>query len=386
MEEKTIKVLQVLGSMNMGGAECRMMDVYRHINRTLYDFDFVSFTEGEDFFEKEIRSYGGEVHHIASPRGRSLIQHFRELYKCIRNGNYDVVHAHTSFHSGIVMLIAWICKVPVRISHSRNLSTLRSGVAHGLEEFVGKILIKMFATKCVAISVDAGKYLFGRKKYQVIPNAIDTEKYQICSDEKIEQLKKEIGIPSDCIIIGQVGRFSRVKNHRFTIDFFEHYLQSTPNAVLVFVGGGLFESEIEEGNHISELVKSKGLKDKVIFTGVRSDIPDFIHVLDTLIFPSFYEGLGGVAIEAQAAGVPVVENEELPKETDLGIGLVEKCSLNAPLEEWKEKINLSVNKPRPTYQDINRAFDSNGFSIEATTQTLCRMYRNENIDGNNNNI
>ena len=111
-----VKVLQVFGSLNLGGAEARMMDVYRCIDAQQYQFTFLSLSEEkEQFFESEIMSRGGTIIKIGDPGTTGLFKHFRQLRRCIRNGEYQAVHAHTSYHCGLVMLAAWMEHVPETI-------------------------------------------------------------------------------------------------------------------------------------------------------------------------------------------------------------------------------------------------------------------------------
>ena len=366
-----ISILQVFGSLDLGGAEARMMDVYRCIDEQRYQFTFLSLSEEEQFFDQEIMSRGGTVIKIESPRTGGLWKHFRKLRECIHNGKYQAVHAHTSYHCGLVMLAAWMEHVPIRISHARTTGSKQKSVWKSAFLYFGRILINLFSTDRVAISQEAGKYLFGNKDFRIIPNAINVINYQRVKTNRISDLKKELGIRPGSFVIGQIGRFDSMKNHIFTIQWFSQYLRRKPASILVFVGDGKLREKI-----LCQ-VRENNLEGKVIFTGVRSDVNELIHVFDLVFFPSVFEGLGGVAIEAQAAGVPCVESDTIPLETDLGLGLIRRCSLSAPMEQWNEAVDSCRTIAIPSASDIYKRFQETGYGIEATTEKYCTMYRKE---------
>lgn len=364
-----IKVLQVFGSLNMGGAESRMMDVYRYMNRDECQFDFLTMTEEKQFFENEIASLGGKIIKIKSPRSCGILKHFTQLRQCIRAGNYDAVHAHTSYHCGLVMVAAWVEHIPVRISHARTTGSKQSGKMKTVFQNVGTFLVNTFSTHRLAISNEAGRYLFGKKNFEVVPNAINLEKYQSVDKSKVRLIAEQIGIDDNLFVIGQIGRFDSMKNHKFTVRWFCHYLQENPQSLLVLVGDGILRLEIEK------LVHSLGIEKSVIFTGVRSDVNFILHSFDLLFFPSLFEGLGGVVLEAQAVGIPCVESDTIPEETDLGLGLVSRCSLNDDYGVWDKAVEYCKKNKAPLRCEIKSAFDKYGYSLSSVTNRFFEIYR-----------
>ena len=355
----------------MGGAECRMMDVYRAIDKSAFQFDFVTLTSGHQIFEDEIKELGGKVYKIKSPREIGILKHVREVRKCIRAENYSVLHAHTSYHCGMMMLAAWLEHIPVRISHARTTGSKSKAKSKHISLVLGRILIKLFATKRIAISKKAGEFVFGNSSFEVLPNAIDVKKYQNIDNSEIDNIKEEIGIRKDAFIIGQIGRFALMKNHIFSINLFNEYLKHFPNTKLVFIGDGELKPEIES------LAKKLGIYGEVIFTGIRNDVNKVIHTFDVLLFPSLFEGLGGVALEAQAAGIPVVESDSVPVETDMGVGMVQRVSLHDDFSVWKNAIDAARDGKRPSFEIINRAFQEKKYTLSSTINTLCSIYRGE---------
>ncbi len=367
--EKRIKVLQVLGSLNMGGAESRMMDVYRMMDRGSIHFDFLIFQKDEQFFEKEVQELGGEIIKLKMPGPGSILRHIRQLRQVMRTGGYDAVHAHTSYHCGLVMYAAWREKIPVRISHARTTSTKRQGIAREIMVALGRALIKLFATDRLAISKDAGSYLFSGKEYTVLPNAIDIERYQVNGERDRALFREELGIPDGAFAVGQIGRFDPMKNHAFSLHWFRQYREQHPDSYLILVGDG----PLRKGVQLQ--TEDLGVQNYVRFTGIRGDVPDLIHAFDVLLFPSTYEGLGGVVLESQAAGIPIVISDTLPTETDMGLGLVQRCSLSAELSVWNQAIDAARDRRHFEKTELLRAFDTKGFSLTYEISALTGIYR-----------
>ena len=360
-----IRVLQVFASLNMGGAESRMMDVYRYIDRNEIQFDFLTMQLEEQYYEDEIRRLGGRVIKIAAPRDSGTLQNLKELTKIMREGKYDVVHAHTSYHCGMVMLAAKRAKIPVRISHSRTTGSKRQGKKTQLMLKLGRFLINRFATCRLAISWEAGIYLFGKKQFTVLPNAIDLRKYEQVDDAAIAALKAEFHIADSDIVFGQVGRFDVMKNHQFTIKIFSALYKKCPNTKLFLIGDGPLRKQCEE-----EAAKLD-CADRIIFTGVRSDVCHWMHIFHKLLVPSLYEGLGGVILEGQAAGIPVFKSDSFTDAADLGLGLVSRCKLN-DIEDWLTKLETSAERPEKSC--IVQGFYDKGYSLDASISTLTGIY------------
>lgn len=373
-------VIQVFGSLDAGGAESRMMDVFRAIDRSKYRFIFVSLDTSEgQFYEEEIRSLGAEIIKIESPRRTGVWRHFRQLHELFLSlnsaGKADCVHAHTSYHIGIVLLAAHRARIPVRIAHARTTSSInRGGLANKLMIAVGKRLIKSFATHRLALNEETALSLYGSVSgIQIIPNAIPLELYS-------EALPADIyaDIPADATVICHIGRFQPMKNHEFLLKLFAEYLKEHPDSWLILVGEGPLRPAAES------LVKELNIGNRVKFTGLRRDIPQILSRASVFVFPSKYEGLGGVVLEAQAAGVGCVVSDTLPRNVDMGLDMVDFVSLEASVACWVEAIDKSLSKSRPDYEARYAAFDRRGFTLEHEIKLLTSIY--ENADNNHHNI
>ncbi len=375
MEDKLntdqIKVLQVFGSLNLGGAESRMMDVYRHIDRQQIVFDFVIFQQDKQAYEDEVRDLGGRVYRLKMPSARTVGSHISDIRKILREGHYQAVHAHTSYHSGLVMLAARLEGVKVGITHGRTTGSVRSGNARLLMQGVGKTLIKLFATKRYAISQKAGQFLFGSSQFEVLPNAIDIEKYQKEDINKSIRLRQSFQITDESFVLVQIGRMDPMKNHIFTLRWFTEYRRIHSDALLLIVGD---HPDANKREALKQLAVELHVSDYVRFVGYRNDIEDILHISNVLLLPSLYEGLGGVVLEAQAAGIPSVISEAIPEEADMEIGLVRSCSLKDGYASWNQAVDQCRVHTPVSYEEINQAFDAHHYSLRYEIERLQKEY------------
>lgn len=371
--EKPIRILQVFSSLNMGGAESRMMDVFRNIDRNRFDFTFISMTNGPQYYEDEINKLGGKVIKIPSPREDGVINHFTRLYGVIKNGDYQVVHAHTSFHCGIAMLAAWLAKTPIRISHSRTTGSKNHSFKNRISLIFGRLLIGIFSTNRLAISDEAGCYLFNKKEYIVLPNAIDCEKYFNTTNSAVERLRFKYSIPNDSICLGLVGRFDNMKNHDFAVSIVESYRKKHGNACLIFVGDGILREQVQEK------VRLLNLSDNVYFVGIQNNVNEWMRLFDVLLVPSIFEGLGGVILEAQASGIPVVKSDSFTNEADMKIGLVEEVSIFNGVQPWVSAIEKALKINLPNRDTICEAFNRRGYNLSGEIEKLQQIYRGETL-------
>ena len=369
MNEKTYKVLQVFASLNVGGAETRMMDVYRNLDKSLINFDFVTMNSLNDFYCKEILDAGGNVFLVSNPRKSKFTKFRKELKKILLENNYDAIHVHTSYFSGFVCAIAFECKVKIRITHSRTTSSKNQSLKSKCQIFIGKKLIRVFSNRYISISKSAAVFLFGKKmvkkgKVKVINNAIDLKRfYQI--DFIDEKLLQEI---NNHIVITHVGRFSNMKNHNFIIDVFFEFLKINSNSKLILVGIG------EEMDRIRNKVKELGISNSVIFLGVRKDICFILRNSNIFIFPSFFEGLGGAIIEAQACGIPCLISDLIPEEVDVNMNLIKRLSLNQSASEWANELNMLKYSKINNFDYIEKKLIENKYVVEEEIKELLDIY------------
>lgn len=307
-KDEPIRVAQIIGKWIGGGVESVVMNYYRHIDRTKIQFDFICDNDSTDIPYEKIEKLGGKV--ILIPPYQKIVSYYKELVKVLKQEKYKIVHSHINTLSVFSLFAAKCAGVPIRIAHSHS-TTNKKEFKKNLLKNVLKPFSKLFATNYMCCSELAGRWLFGNREYDkgnvfLLNNAIDLDKFKY--DEKIRKEKRrELNIGEDAFVIGHIGRFVEQKNHSFLIDIFNEVHKQNKDSILLLVGQGPLMDEIKEK------VNKLELTDFVKFLGQRVDANELYQVFDVFCFPSLYEGLGMVLIEAQVAGVSCVASTEVPR-------------------------------------------------------------------------
>lgn len=367
-----IRVLHIVGRMDRGGIETMIMNLYRNIDRTKVQFDFLAHFGREAVYNEEIRALGGRIYEMPALRDETHVYYWR-LFEYIAALNkffkehkeYKIIHGHMTNTAAIYMPIARKHGVTCCISHSHS-SHGKAGMLGVVTNLLQKPIYKN-ATDWFACSKVACDWFYPKAdveagKVTIIPNAIDAEKFRLNLQTRKEK-QEEFGITGKKVI-GCVGRFRQEKNQIFLIDVLREILKTEPNAVMLFAGDGPCEEEVKAK------AKQYGIDDKCVFLGMRTDIPDVMQAMDVLVMPSIFEGLPVTGIEAQAAGLNVVASTGVTDEMN-AIDMVQYISLDAPLSDWAKKILNLVSKPKEdTFEKIKAA----GYDIHTTTPWLQNFY------------
>ncbi|MDQ0270928.1 glycosyltransferase EpsF [Cytobacillus purgationiresistens] len=365
------RVLHVVSSMGRGGAETLIMNVYRNMDRSLCQFDFITHSSGVGDYDEEIRNLGGRIYQIQSLGEIGPFRYVKDLKRMMSNGEYTAVHAHTDYQSGFPALAAKLSGIQTRICHSHSSSWLKSGKREELALKVLKSLIRLSATKYCSCSEEAAAFLFGKKRkkeVQILHNSIEVNEY-VNTDSNLKMMMHQtLNIPDHAKIIGHVGRFSDSKNQQFILNVLKSLLVEGPDYYAVFVGDGPLRQRIE--SKAEEL----GVGENVKFLGIRTDIPQLMNGFDIFIFPSLFEGFGIVLLEAQCAGVPCIAADSVPKSTDMGLGLTKYLSLHSSIEQWCKEIKSSLSVSKPSKDEIRQQFTNKGFHIENVLQDWMQLY------------
>lgn len=357
-----IRVLHVFGGLDAGGAESRTMDIYRQINKEKVQFDFLIHTEKSGFFEDEIIKMGGRIYRVPRYGISTIIRYPIELKSFFKkHTEYSIVHGHILSTAFIYLWMAKKFNVPIRIAHSRSGSRDIYSVENIIKE-IFKRLTRFFSTEQFAVSRIAGISAFGinninKNKVKIVPNAIDSKKY-FFNEEIRKEIRSKMGL-NDKFVIGHVGRFEEQKNHNFIIDVFNNIHNENPNTLLVLIGDGHLKIEIEKK------VKKYGLEGSVIFTGIRSDVHNLLQAIDIILFPSFFEGLPGVILESQAAGLPCIISNKITEEVKI-TDLVNYVSLKKSSQQWAEII-LKYSKGFKR-ENTNKKLKKSGYDIESVAK------------------
>ena len=355
-----IRILHVVTYMGRGGLETMLMNYYRSIDRTKVQFDFLTHRDFEADYDAEILALGGKIYHLPNlnPFSRGYLTALDRFFA--EHPEYRIVHSHLDCMAGIPLKYAKKHGVPVRIAHAHNSNQPRD-VKYPLK-LIYKRGIGKHATLLFACSAEAGRWMFGTDGFRVLNNAIDAGRYAYRSDVR-EAVRRELGLPEDALVVGHVGRFDPQKNHSFLVEIFS---KMPGDAQLLLVGDGVLRPDA------GRQAEALGVRDRIIFAGVRPDVERLLQAMDVFLFPSLFEGLPVSIIEAQAAGLPCLISDKVPiecKKTDL----VTQLPLDAGAAEWAEAVLAAAKTPR---EDTLTQLRDAGFDIQANADWLADFYLN----------
>lgn len=374
MRMRPIKVLIITGAMDVGGIENQLMHLLRNADKERFQIDFTT-TMDHPFYQDEIEALGGKCIRIPATEGWHFLRQCKALYRVMRDGQYDIVHSHELFHSGMVLLTAKMAGVKHRFVHAHNWSdddgTGRQSAVRKLYNSVMRRWILRYGTDFCACSTLAGRFLYGEKKthepnYHLIFNSVDTSKFIENYD------RQETGELCDdgWVNILQVGRFSPIKNQLFTAEIAKE-LKCRGKKIRILCAGN-------NGNEYEQQVRAAmqeyGIEEHMMLLGVRKDIDVLARKSAAFLLPSLYEGMPLVMIEAQATGLPCVTADTYSHEVDFGIGYVQWLRLEQSAAEWADAIKKAVNMGRADKNAVVNAVEKYGFDSRVFARRLCDLY------------
>lgn len=368
------RVLHVLGTTNIGGAESRVMELYRAMDREKLQFDFLIHTDKDGAYSQEIRKLGGNIYSV--PRFRlynffayrkAMAQFFSEHHE------YIAVHGHMTSTASIYLPIAKkLCKDKlITIAHARS-----AGVDKGLKGLATRILrmnLKNKADYLFTCSKEAANAVYGKKTVGggfvwTMPNAIDCDRFAF-NEEVRNEVRHELGL-EDAFVIGHVGRFSFMKNHAFLVDVFAGICEERNDARLLLIGQG------EEMDAIKSKLKGLRILDKVLFLGNRFDVERYYQAFDFFVFPSIFEGFPGSVLEAEAAGLPCLVSDKVTREVAL-TSLVSYRSVDENPKAWSQAILERATKENARTSGITDIRDK-GFDVKLQANMIRTFYETGN--------
>lgn len=363
-----IRILHMIGSLNIGGSQSMVLNLYRAMNREKIQFDFVIDHPNELELADEIEALGGRIYTMPRFNGMNFLQIRRAWEKFFANHTeYRILHSHVRSYASLFLPIAKKHGVKTIIhSHSMSNGTGLMAIYKSLLQFP----LRFQADYFFSCSKAAGEWLFGKyviqsPNYFMIPNGIDIEKFLFNAENRM-RLRSELGIPEEAMVIGHVGRFHEAKNHCFLIQVFYEVLKRDDTAKLVLVGDGDLRSSIEK-----QCVEFD-IMDKVFFVGAQADTAQYYSAFDVFLFPSKWEGLPVSVIEAQVAGLYCLLADTVTKEVCL-TEPVENLSLELCAETWSEQI---INR-RPCLCERfseERTYLLKSFDVKKTGQWIQDFY------------
>lgn len=361
-----IRVLHMIGSLEIGGSQAMIMNIYRNIDREKIQFDFVIDKNRGGFFEKEIAELGGKIYKMPSFRGTN-IHEIRKNWDVFftEHPEYKILHSHVRSYASLYIPIAKKHGVKT-IIHSHSTSN-GSGIS-ALVKAVMQYPLRYQADYFFGCSQKSGEWLFGKKiasgdRFFIIKNAINTDEYKVDGNVR-NQYREELGIDENVIVYVHVGRLHEAKNHIFLLELFAEIVKKSPKDVLLLVGDG------ELRNQIVEKINELDLSRNVIMMGARKDVANILKASDCFLFPSNWEGLPVTVVEAQAAGLPCLISDRITDEVNI-TSLVKTLPIDQGVSCWIEAIEKFDFKKRNVTKEIFEA----GFDIRQSVEWLQSFYK-----------
>lgn len=374
-----IKVLQITSGFRKGVSGGIPSVLYNYCTAPAFDDDDVGFdflALGYQTFEPyrvEIEEHGGELYNLGIHSAGMMrnLQIFIELKKFLEKSKleYDIVHINSGALVQVLVaaFAARFAGIKCIIIHSHN-AIIKAKSREIIYRFL-KPLFYLCADKYFACAEMAADSMFPKRilkehKWVMVPNAIEVDRF-VYNEEIRKQYRKEYGLEGK-YVIGHVGRFNEQKNHKFLLDIFAKVCQKRDNVMLLLVGTGELKTEIEDK------AKALGIEKKVLFVGQRRDVNCFMQAMDIFVFPSYYEGLGMVLIEAQASGMHVISSDRVPqKETQITDNIQ-----YLPLED-SEKWEKEIYRALENNNRLNRRKEllESGYELKIAANNLKRIYK-----------
>ena len=378
--ETPIRILHVLGGTNLGGAESRTMDLYRHMDKSMVQFDFLVHTDKEGYFDKEIEELGGHIYRVSRFRVYNYFSYVRQWKRFFKvHHEYRAVQGHMTSTAAIYLPIAKKAGISVTIAHARSAGVDR-GIKGALTRYLRRNLPEKtdFMFTCSRL---AGISVFGKKaveegKTVFLPNAIDCGNFAY-NPEMRKKIREELGI-ADQYVIGHVGRFHYAKNHEYLLRVFAALCQAKADA------GDHHKARIEyrllllgEGERmelVRQQAKDLGIEELICFAGNKGNVYDYYQAMDYFVYPSRYEGLPGTVVEAQASGLRCLISDSICEEVGI-TDLLHTMSLEKTPKEWADYIIKTRDYDRVSYwEEVKKA----GFDVTAQAGKMREFYETGN--------
>lgn len=382
---EAVRVLHVLGNTNLGGAESRIMDLYRHTDRNRVQFDFLVHSGEEGFYEKEIRELGGRIFRVPRFRIYNYFSYRKALKEFFQEHHeFALVQGHMTSTAAIYLPVAKKAGVKKTAAHARS-----AGVDKGLKGIMTRFLRRNLADKAdylFTCSELAGISVYGEKavregKTIFIPNAIDCAGFTF-DPEKRKKMREELGL-TDALIIGHVGRFHYAKNHEYLLRVFAELCRMSAGA-----GGSTAETGADQNYHLillgegllmedtRKLAEELGVADRVHFLGNHKNIADYYQAMDYFVYPSRYEGMPGTIVEAQASGLPCLMSDTICREV-IATELVETMSIEKEPKVWAEELQRRIDALMSKQENREKyaaKMAAAGFDVQAQAERMMRFY------------
>lgn len=365
-----IRILHVTKELGSGGIESVICNLYHNIDREKIQFDFAMHYDEKGIHEDEVLGLGARVYRFRNlmecgsiGRYKSQWDHF---FKTVGK-EYQIVHLHYMSHEGMIAEVAKKYGKKV-IAHSHSTTPSGFKLKKAVEKMLNRNLVRN-SDVLLACSKQAGIDFFGEKFKKggiVLKNAIDVEKYTFNSDIR-GQMRRKNHLEGK-VVIGHVGNYTYHKNQDFMLSIVSEAVKKNPDAVFIWCGC-IKDHDLE---HVKQLIREHHLEDHIVLAGRCNCVEKWMQAFDVFLFPSIYEGLGVVLIEAQACGLPCVVSDTIPEEAAV-TKLMSRCKLTDTPARWAAELTNAYNSTtREVHQEEIAA---NGYDVRTTAEYLERLYQ-----------
>lgn len=360
-----VKVIYVTKNLAANGITGVVMNYGIHLDKSQFKLDVITGAPVESIYREKLENNNIKVIDLP-PKRKNPVAYYQKMWRQLKKG-YDIIHIHgNSATITVELMMAKLAGIKVRIAHSHNVTCDHKRIHHVLQPLMRKLYTYGFAC-----SKAAGKWMFGKGAFEVLPNAFQTEKFIFNEVERI-QVRKSLGI-SDKYVIGNVARFNDQKNHEYLLKVFEKVAEKREDAVLLLVGNG---PNLEK---IQKKIAEHPYKDRIIYYGITDKVAQLYAAMDVFVLPTKYEGLGIVFVEAQINGLPVVTSDQVPREVNIADRAV-FLPLTEDVSAWCKSI---LNAPQTERKEF---YASHKSSIEAYNISRCACRLKEKYETFINNI
>lgn len=388
MAKHPVKVLQVIDSLGMGGAETWLLEVLRLWSKSeAGQLDFLMTSGKREIFDEEARRLGAKIYYVRYSR-RHVLRFASEFRRIVREGQYHAIHDHQDFASGWHFLMGAGMLPKIRITHVHNPAyQIRNnyGVTVGrrLIASIGKALVARYSTHITGTSRQAViEYGFDTPRFRKVPKAalhcgFDPARFLGDSDLAKESVSHEFHWNKDSKIILFAGRIDQSpdvghpqnhKNSSFAVSVAIECMRRDARVRLLLAG-----ATSPAVPFLKQRIAAAGFESRAQFAGIRQDIPRLMLASDVLLFPSRGEGLGMVAVEAQAAGLPVLASTAVPRECVVIPELVHFQKLEAGVARWADDLLQLAARPK-RIAEANQQVAASHFAINYSAGALLKLY------------
>lgn len=364
-----IRVLIQMRDLRVGnGISACIMNYYEYAVQNGILIDFLLTRDINSHYRDEVLSNNSHIYvmpYDTSKPNRNNNKYVRDVL----DNNYDILHVNISGYYAVSSLkIAKQLGIKSRIYHVHNPReplSLKCILRNIL--YVNKSIY--LSNYLVACSESAGKSVFVNKKFNVLYNAMDIDRFKFNLNIR-QKIRQEFGISNETIVVGTVGRLEQQKNPLFLIDVFYQFQKIHDNTILIWAGEGSMLDEIKKRIHDYKI------DNKVFLLGTRKDVPNLYSAMDLFLLPSKFEGLGLVFIEAQASGLLCFGSDKVPVDVNI-TKCMNRLGLNISAQNWAKEMEKTIS----SYSDLNR-ISLNGivknskFYIVNNSGDLINLYRN----------